>query len=43
MSADVIAENLGGPVRRLRLPNSGHVATLGPDLPTLVDAIIDFL
>jgi carboxylesterase len=43
MSADVIAESLGGPVRRLRLPNSGHVATLGPDLPTLVDAIIDFL
>jgi carboxylesterase len=43
MSADVIAENLGGPVLRLRLPNSGHVATMGPDLAVLVDAIIDFL
>jgi carboxylesterase len=43
MSADVIAENLGGPVLRLCLPNSGHVATMGPDLSVLVDAIIDFL
>jgi esterase/lipase len=36
---DLIADTLGGPVTRLTLPNSGHVATLGPDLPLLVDAI----
>lgn len=39
MSLDVVAENLGGPVMRLVLPNSGHVATLGPDLPLLVATI----
>jgi carboxylesterase len=36
---DLIADTLGGPVTRLTLPNSGHVATLGPDLPVLVEAI----
>ena len=29
----------GGPVERLALPRSGHVATLGPDLDLLVDAV----
>jgi carboxylesterase len=43
MSVDVLAENLGGPVSRLMLPNSGHVATLGPDLDLLVDAIVERL
>jgi carboxylesterase len=39
MSADVIAEALAGPVSRLSLPNSGHVATMGPDLDALADAV----
>jgi pimeloyl-ACP methyl ester carboxylesterase len=43
MSFDVIAENLGGPVVRLELPGSGHVATLGPDLPLLTATILDLL
>ncbi len=43
LSLDVVAENLGGPVMRLVLPNSGHVATLGPDLPLLVAAIDEAL
>ena len=38
-SAEVIAPLLGGPVERLVLPRSGHVATLGPDLDLLVDAV----
>lgn len=37
------ADHLGGPVTSLVLPASGHVATLGPDLPLLVDAIADLL
>lgn len=43
MSFDVIAENLGGPVVRLALPGSGHVATFGPDIPQLTDAIAELL
>jgi len=43
MSFDVIAENLGGPVVRLTLPGSGHVATLGPDIPQLTAAILELL
>ena len=43
MSLDVVAENLGGPVMRLVLPNSGHVATLGPDLPLLAATIDEVL
>ena len=43
MSFDVIAENLGGPVVRLTLPDSGHVATLGPDIPQLAAAILELL
>jgi carboxylesterase len=38
---DVFAAQLGGPVTRLELPGSGHVATLGPDLPELVAAITE--
>ena len=38
-SADYLASLLPGPVTRLALPNSGHVATLGPDLPTLLAEI----
>jgi carboxylesterase len=43
MSFDVIAENLGGPVVRLALPGSGHVATFGPDIPQLTAAIAELL
>lgn len=41
--ADHIAAALGGPVGRLTLANSGHVATLGPDLDLLLDAIAGFI
>ena len=43
MSLDVIAENLGGPVVRLALPGSGHVATFGPDIPQLTAAMLELL
>jgi esterase/lipase len=36
---DALAGRIVGPVTRLSLPNSGHVATLGPDLPVLVDTL----
>lgn len=42
-SADVIAGGLAGTVERLVLPNSGHVATHGPDLAMLVNAIDTFI
>ena len=42
-SAGTIAGGLGGPVTRLLLPNSGHVATHGPDLALLVAAIDNFV
>jgi pimeloyl-ACP methyl ester carboxylesterase len=38
-SADYLASLLPGPVTRVTLPHSGHVATLGPDLPTLLAEI----
>ena len=40
---DVLAENLGGPVQRMVLPHSGHVATSGPDLALVVAAIDELL
>ncbi|MFZ4720837.1 MAG: alpha/beta hydrolase [Ilumatobacteraceae bacterium] len=36
---DALAASLGGPVTRLELPASGHVASLGPDVPQLAAAI----
>lgn len=42
-SADVLAAGLPGPVTRLVLPNSSHVASLGPDLPLLATSILEFL
>jgi len=42
-SADIVAGSLPGPVTRVRLEHSGHVATLGPEQPLLVTAIEDFL
>jgi carboxylesterase len=40
MTADVIADSVTGDVTRLTLPNSGHVATMGPDLQLLADAVL---
>lgn len=40
--ADTIASAVGGPVTRLVLANSGHVATFGPDRSDLAAAICDF-
>jgi carboxylesterase len=42
-SADHVASLLPGAVTRLRLANSGHVATLGPELATIVAAIDQFV
>jgi len=42
-SADAIAAVLPGPVHRLVLADSGHVATLGPELPVLAAAIEQFI
>lgn len=39
-AAELVAPMLGGPVDRLVLAHSGHVATLGPDLDTLAAAVI---
>ena len=36
---DALASQLGGPVERLVLPGSGHVATFGPDLDLLMEPI----
>lgn len=41
--ADVVAESLGGPVTRLTLAQSGHVATLGSEVDALLAAIADFI
>ncbi len=41
-SADYLASLLLCPVRRLQLASSGHVATLGPELATLAEAIAEF-
>ncbi len=41
--ADAIAAALTGRVTRLALPNSGHVATLGPDVVALLAAITSFV
>ncbi len=40
---DELAASLGGRVQRCSLPNSGHVATLGPDIDLLADAIHEFV
>jgi carboxylesterase len=43
MAVDALAARLGGPVTRLTLPASGHVASLGPDLTLLVDTLEQLL
>jgi carboxylesterase len=42
-AVDSLAARIGGPVTRLTLPSSGHVATLGPDLTLLVDTLEQLL
>jgi carboxylesterase len=43
MHVDDMANAIGGPVTRLTLPRSGHVATLGPDLDLLVGGLEQML
>jgi carboxylesterase len=42
-SSDLVAGALGGVVRRVTLPNSGHVATLDADRAALHTAVLAFL
>lgn len=42
-SSDLVAARLGGVVRRVRLPHSGHVATLDADRGALHTAVLTFL
>lgn len=42
-SSDLVAAALRGPVRRLTLRSSGHVATLDADRATLCTAIVTFI
>jgi carboxylesterase len=41
--SDVIASSVRGEVTRLRLPRSGHVATLDVDAPALTGATVEFV
>lgn len=40
---DLLAAPISGEVTRLELPNSGHVVTMGPDVPALAERIHRFL
>jgi carboxylesterase len=42
-SSDVVAASLGGPVERLLLATSGHVASLDGERDTLGHAVVDFV
>jgi len=42
-SADALATSITGPVQRLGLPASGHVATLGPERAALGEAMVKFI
>jgi carboxylesterase len=42
-NSDVIAAGLAGPVSRLTLPHGSHVASLGHEVDTIADAIVDFI
>lgn len=42
-NSDLVAAGVVGPVRRLTLPTSGHVATLGADRSLLCDSIVAFI
>lgn len=41
--AALVSTSITGPVSRLILANSGHVATLGPDIDQLLGAIAEFI
>ena len=43
LRANRVAAAISGKVQRLVLPDSGHVATLGPDQATLGQTIVDFI
>lgn len=43
VGADLIAADLGGPVARITLHHSGHVATLGPDVEALLASVAGFI
>lgn len=42
-NSDVIAATVAGPVERLTLGRSGHVAVLGPEVDALSEAVCDFV
>ncbi len=42
-ASDAVASGLGGPVERLRLARTGHVATLGPERDPLGRAVVAFV
>ena len=42
-SSEIVAESLGGPVQRLQLLRSGHVAALGPERDLLSRAVDTFV
>jgi len=41
--SDVIATSVRGPVERIRLPRSGHVATLDLDAPVLIETTLEWV
>lgn len=43
VGAEVVAALVSGPVSRVTLASSGHVATLGPDLDELLAAVVRFI
>jgi carboxylesterase len=42
VSGDVLAERVGGPLQRVHLENSYHVATLDHDAPLIEESVVDF-
>jgi carboxylesterase len=42
VSGDVVAASVGGPLERIHLENSYHVATLDYDAPLIERAVVDF-
>jgi len=42
VSGDVLARSVGGPLERIHLENSYHVATLDWDAPLIEQAVVDF-
>jgi carboxylesterase len=42
VSGDILEQKVGGPVERVHLENSYHVATLDHDAPLIEQAVVDF-